>query len=112
MPCLDDFFCRDADELDGLIEGTGMSAVFDIGHANTNGNLDRFCKVLLPKAAHIHIHDNNGGHDDHLPIGCGNIPWNKILPKVAKSYHGNIMVVEGRSPNEGRRSLEFLREHL
>ncbi|HJJ27201.1 MAG TPA: sugar phosphate isomerase/epimerase [Methanocorpusculum sp.] len=112
MPNLDDFFCRDADELDGLIDGTGMSAVFDIGHANTNGNLDRFCKVILPKACHIHIHDNLGGHDDHLPIGCGNISWNKISPKVTKSYHGKIMVVEGRSPDEGRKSLTFLKEHL
>ena len=109
MPNLDDFFCRDADELDGFIDGTGMSAVFDVGHANTTGNLDRFCKVILPKASHLHIHDNHGGRDEHLPLGCGTIPWDKIMPKIVRGYRGKIIVVEGRNPEEGRQSLEFLK---
>ncbi|HJJ36461.1 MAG TPA: sugar phosphate isomerase/epimerase [Methanocorpusculum sp.] len=109
MPALDDFYCRDADELDGFIEGTGMKAVLDIGHANTNANLDRFCKIILPKAYHMHIHDNHGGRDEHLPVGEGTIPWNKIMPRILKEYTGKIMVVEGRNPEEGKRSLAFLK---
>lgn len=109
MPALDDFYCRDADELDGFIEGTGMKAVLDVGHANTNANLDRYCKIILPKAHHMHIHDNHGGRDEHLPVGDGTIAWNKIMPKLQKEYRGKIMVVEGRNPEEGKRSLEFLK---
>ncbi len=109
MPNLDDFFCRDPYEQDGLVDGTGMGIVFDVGHANTNGNLNDFCKIILPNASHLHIHDNNGVRDEHLPLGEGSIPWDKIMPKIVKEYHGDIIVVEGRNPEEGRKSLEFLK---
>ncbi len=112
MPAIDDFYCRDADELDGFIERTGMKAVLDIGHAHTNGNLDRFGKVILPKAHHMHIHDNHGGRDEHLTVGEGAIPWDKVMPKIVKNYHGKIIVVEGRNPEEGRRSLAFLKRRF
>ncbi|HJJ47254.1 MAG TPA: sugar phosphate isomerase/epimerase [Methanocorpusculum sp.] len=110
MPKLDNFFGMGPDEIDGFIEGTGMKATFDIGHANTNGNLDRFFSVILKKAHHMHIHDNHGEHDDHLPLGEGTIPWKKIVPKVINDYKGEVIVVEGRKTKDGIKSLNFLRK--
>lgn len=111
MPALDDFFCRDPYELDGFTDGVdGMKMVFDVGHANTNGNLNDFLKIVLPKAFHLHIHDNNGHHDDHFPLGQGSIPWEKVMPQLVNKYHGKIIVVEGRNPAEGKTSLDFLKE--
>ena len=109
MPNLDDFFCRDPYEQDGFVDGTGMGLTFDVGHANTNGNLNDFCKIILPNAYHLHIHDNNGVRDEHLPLSEGSIPWDKIMPKIVKEYKGKIIVVEGRNPEEGKKSLEFLK---
>ncbi len=110
MPNLDDFFCRDPYEQDGFVDGVpGMGLVLDIGHAHTTGNLDEFCKIILPKAHHLHIHDNHGKNDEHLPLGSGTINWDKIMPKIVKDYKGKIIVVEGRNPKEGKKSLEFLR---
>ncbi|HJJ28339.1 MAG TPA: sugar phosphate isomerase/epimerase [Methanocorpusculum sp.] len=111
MPALDDFFCRDPYELDGFTDGVeGMKMVFDVGHANTNGNLSDFMKLVLPKAYHLHIHDNNGRRDDHFPLGRGSINWDKIMPQIVKNYRGKIIVVEGRNPEEGKISLAFLQE--
>ena len=111
MPNLEDFYCRDPDELAGFCDAVpGVSMTFDVGHANTNGNLDAFCKVVLPRAAHLHIHDNFGKYDEHLPLGRGAIDWQKVLPRIRKEYHGKIMVVEGRNPAEGRVSLDMIRE--
>ncbi|HJJ95291.1 MAG TPA: sugar phosphate isomerase/epimerase [Methanocorpusculum sp.] len=110
MPKLDDFFGMDPYEIDGFVEGTGMRPTIDIGHANTNGNLDRFCSVILKNAFHMHIHDNHGGHDEHLPLGEGTIPWKKIMPKIVTEYTGKIIVVEGRKTEEGAKSLKFLKE--
>ena len=109
MPNLDDFFCRDPYEQDGFVDGTGMGLTFDVGHANTNGNLNDFCKIILPNAYHLHIPDNNGVRDEHLPLSEGSIPWDKIMPKIVKEYKGKIIVVEGRNPEEGKKSLEFLK---
>ncbi|MDO5843782.1 MAG: sugar phosphate isomerase/epimerase family protein [Methanocorpusculum sp.] len=111
MPALEDFFCRDPYELDGFVDGVeGMGITLDIGHANTTENLNDYLKLILPKASHMHIHDNHGKRDEHLPLGYGNIDWEKIMPKIKKDYHGEIIVVEGRNPKEGKLSLEFLKE--
>ncbi|MDO5846249.1 MAG: sugar phosphate isomerase/epimerase family protein [Methanocorpusculum sp.] len=110
MPNLDDFFCREPYEQDGFVEGSGMYSMLDVGHANTTGNLADFCKIILPAARHLHIHDNHGGRDEHLPLGDGTIPWEKIMPKLVSGYRGKIIVVEGRNPKEGKKSLEFLRK--
>ena len=91
-------------------EALGISLTFDVGHANTNGNLDTFCKVILPRAAHMHIHDNHGKYDEHLPLGKGSIDWKRVMPKIRAEYRGKIMVVEGRNPAEGRISLDLIRE--
>lgn len=109
MPNLDDFFCREPYELDGLVDGTAMGVTFDVGHANTNNNLNDFCKIILKNAYHMHIHDNHGSRDEHLPLGEGSINWDKIMPKIVKEYSGEIIVVEGRNPEEGKKSLEFLK---
>jgi sugar phosphate isomerase/epimerase len=111
MPNLEGFYCRDPHEFEDFADVTsGISMTFDVGHANTNGNLDAFCKLILPQAAHLHIHDNYGRYDEHLPLGKGSIDWKKIMSKIRTEYHGKIMVVEGRNLFEGRLSLDLIRE--
>lgn len=110
MPNLEDFYCRDPYELLGFTDAVaGISLTFDVGHANTNGNLDAFCKLVLPRASHLHIHDNYGKCDEHLPLGKGSIDWEKVLPRIKIEYSGRIMVVEGRNPAEGKVSLHMIR---
>jgi sugar phosphate isomerase/epimerase len=109
MPNLEDFYCRDPRELEGLVNGTGMKMTFDAGHANTCGNLPGFCSLILPQAYHLHIHDNFGKYDEHLPVGKGSVDWDTVMPQIVKKYTGDIIVVEGRNPAEGKTSLDFLR---
>ncbi|MDR3102535.1 MAG: sugar phosphate isomerase/epimerase [Methanocalculaceae archaeon] len=111
MPNLADFYCRDPYELAGFAdEVPEISITFDVGHAHTNDNLDVFCRVVLPRADHLHIHDNYGKYDEHLPLGNGSIDWKKIMPKIKAGYQGDIMVVEGRTPAEGMISLHLIQE--
>ena len=39
---------------------------------------------------HVHLHDNNGDKDLHLPMGCGSIEWKKTLKTLKKYYNGTI----------------------
>lgn len=111
MPNLEDFYCRDPYELEGFTDDVdGVRMTLDMGHANTNGTLDQFCRIVLSKAFHLHIHDNFGKYDEHLPLGKGSIPWDTVMPTVVKKYRGDIIVVEGRNPSEGKESLEYLRK--
>jgi sugar phosphate isomerase/epimerase len=65
-----------------------LKILFDVGHANINQekNLTEiFFKEFSKKIAHLHLSDNKGEDDDHLPLGVGNIDWKDIV-KILKKY--------------------------
>jgi len=73
------------------INSPKIRCCFDIGHAYFNGrsvSLNRWIDVLKDHIGHVHIHDNNGQNDDHLPLGQGAIllagAINKILYTVGE----------------------------
>lgn len=99
-----EFLCRSPEELIGMTEGIeGIGMTFDFGHANTIGKVQEFLPHV-GKAKHVHIHDNKGLSDEHLALGEGTINWNIVGKAIAAHYRG-IVVVEGRSIEEGRKSL-------
>src|SRR5262249_512026 len=62
---------------------------FDIGHANLadNGEHDRIEESFSPLrdlVASVHIHDNHGEKDEHLPPYDGSIDWKSAI-KTLKS---------------------------
>jgi len=110
MPEIPGFLCMYPDELFGMIDGIeNVYATVDLGHANTTGELKSFL-ARINEAAHLHIHDNKGQHDDHFPLGHGNIDWKNVLDTLSENYRG-IYVVEGRSIDEAKISLEFIRRY-
>jgi sugar phosphate isomerase/epimerase len=68
-----------------------LSLHLDIGHANLFGrNPEDFIKKFHKKIKHIHLHDNDGKDDLHLPIRRGNINWEKLINVLKKHYDGTI----------------------
>jgi sugar phosphate isomerase/epimerase len=60
----------------------------DVGHCHIEQkkNLtEAFFKEFGDRIVHLHLSDNKGIEDDHLPLGCGNIDWEKII-KILKKY--------------------------
>nr|WP_319377742.1 sugar phosphate isomerase/epimerase family protein [uncultured Methanoregula sp.] len=104
-----EFLCRFPEELMGMTDGIeGIGMTFDFGHANTVGKVNEFLPHV-GKANHIHIHDNHGVSDEHLTLGDGTIPWKTVGKSIAAHYSG-IVVIEGRSIPEAKRSLAVFRE--
>lgn len=70
--------------LDGLAaEGVGLC--LDIGHAAAFGRagiLD-WLEALEPHLAALHLHDNHGDRDEHLPIGWGSIDFKAVFKRLA-----------------------------
>ena len=85
---------EDPDVFVQIFEGINSPKIrccFDIGHAYFSGqavSLNRWIDVLKKYIGHVHIHDNNGSHDNHLPLGQGSIllpgAINKILHTVGE----------------------------
>jgi len=110
MPTFGFMIGKTAKEMSELIDGTEMKICFDIGHANTVGQIDDIVDLLGDRIVNVHIHDNKGSNDDHMTIGDGNIDFNKVLSKLSK-YKGKY-IIESRSLESAVTSRERLKELL
>ena len=81
---------RTAKELKDLVDGTDMRICFDIGHANTNNEIDSIIDMLGDRVANVHIHDNKGDKDEHMTIGDGSIDFGKL--KRLTKYKGDHII--------------------
>lgn len=73
-------------------ENVGL--VFDIGHANINGQIEMFLNTFAEKIVHIHAHDNCGKSDQHLGIGYGTTDWGKVASLLKRISYSKIVTVE------------------
>jgi sugar phosphate isomerase/epimerase len=77
---------RTADDLAALIMHVGsprLKACLDVGHGAVNHNLADLVRLLGKDIMHLHVHDNQGQRDDHLPMGRGTIDFSVLAPLVA-----------------------------
>jgi sugar phosphate isomerase/epimerase len=58
----------------------GLGLALDVGHANTAGALKDF--LSSPDIVHLHLHDNTGTKDEHLPLGKGNIEFDAVMDMI------------------------------
>ncbi len=101
---------REPGEIWGMIdtvnqENFGMA--WDVGHANTNGNVDEFLGDTT-SIIHVHVHDNHGEKDEHLPLGRGSVDWKRVF-RGLRGYRGRF-VTEARTVEEGVESLGYLKK--
>ncbi len=69
-----------------------IKVCFDFGHANVSPEgLSKTWDELKPLISHIHIHDNRGKEDEHLPLGEGNIDFSKYWEEL-KNFNGSIVL--------------------
>jgi sugar phosphate isomerase/epimerase len=97
-------------EIMDLIEGTEAGICFDLGHANISGCIDGFME-LSGHFRNVHLHDNHGKYDEHLVLGGGNAPVEKIVKSLSDSYSGN-WVIESNNLPEGVVSKQILEPWL
>jgi len=63
----------------------------DVGHFNLNQrNPLEFARAFASRLVHVHLHDNDGSKDQHLPPGTGRIDWATFIPGLKSIYDGTI----------------------
>ncbi|MBU2548736.1 MAG: sugar phosphate isomerase/epimerase [Proteobacteria bacterium] len=79
----------------------GVGFCFDVGHSLAFGRtpLLEWLDLLGPYLSALHLHDNPGGRDDHLPIGAGRVDFPGLFAWLA-----------GRDRNDWAVTLEPHRE--
>ncbi len=77
---------RGPEELKGLLDRFPQYGFcLDVGHAlvelGPTGPF-QYLKALGHRLLHLHLHDNHGLRDDHLPVGAGQVPWDALWPEL------------------------------
>lgn len=89
-----------------------IGATFDLGHLNigkkygfTDEDMVREARELAKNVKHVHLADNFGYADSHLPPGMGNVPNKEILEELERQgFSGTKIVEAGGFVNQFRES--------
>lgn len=75
-----------------------LEMTLDIGHANIfSGRKKRafeFIRRFGGRIGHVHISDNKGKRDDHIPIGSGNIDFDKVIRTLKEIGYTDTVTFE------------------
>lgn len=90
------FFLSKPEEFSRFYRETNLPVgiVMDLGHANLEGQIEPFFKLLVDKIVHIHASDNDGLDDLHLGIGQGKIDYNSFAQTIKKMGYDKSVIVE------------------
>ena len=111
---LENVYERNAHQLRLLLEGLASPQVrfcFDTGHANAFGGVSpgEWMETLGAYLGEIHIHDNHGTADEHLPVGEGTFPFAELFGILRERKLGPILTVESHSENNLWKMLDNIR---
>jgi sugar phosphate isomerase/epimerase len=69
---------------------------FDTGHFNAYSKTDLalWLERLGQYVGELHLHDNQGSTDDHLPLGKGNFPFDRLFAFLREKGMSPIVTVE------------------
>ena len=68
------------------VDDPRLGLCLDVGHADTVVSKTPpadWLAPMLPDLRHVHLHDNHGALDEHLPLGAGTIDFAPILAALA-----------------------------
>ncbi len=81
----------------------------DIGHMNVFSKLSPsdWVKKMGKRLQYVHLHDNNGENDEHLPVGKGNIDFDSFFDSIKNREDDIIIALEldNSTPEEKMKNL-------
>ncbi len=102
-------FCVDVADLAEVFDRLpALKLTLDTGHANIGSPRGKRTLKLIEtfgdRIDHVHISDNFGKEDNHLPVGSGRINFSKILKALKKTGYNGTVTFEVFTPDR-----EYLR---
>lgn len=83
---------------------------FDVGHFQvfSEVTLDEWLSALGPFLREVHLHDNDGGGDDHLPPGQGTFDFPRLFQRLSSLPQKIIGTIEAHSESDMFIGLDYL----
>lgn len=80
--------------LGDIARSTDTPVCFDLGHAymeDGQEGIERFLKRYGDLISHLHVHDVRGRGDTHMPLGAGEIDFDRLRPHLGE-YSGSVAI--------------------
>lgn len=92
------------------IDSPWFGFCLDTGHQNAFSRtpLDAWLEATAGRLKEIHLHDNDGSWDDHLPIGEGNIDFDLLFGFLGKNGMRPVLTLEPHKVEHLYQSLNTL----
>ena len=102
-------FCVDVDDLKDVFQRfPELKLTLDTGHANIGSprgkRIIQLIEAFGDRIGHVHVSDNFGKEDNHLPIGSGRIKFSKVIKALKETGYDDTVTVEVFTPDR-----EYLR---
>jgi sugar phosphate isomerase/epimerase len=112
---LENVYERDPFLLRRLFECLASASIcfcFDTGHFNVFSRtpLNIWFEELGEYLGHLHLHDNQGGNDEHLPVGCGTFPFDDLFRILQNIKAHPLITLEAHSQNDLWQSLDNIKK--
>lgn len=100
--------------LAGAVASPNFRLCIDSGHLNVFSNVDSevWIKELGPLIAELHIHDNNGATDEHLPVGEGTVDFPRFFSLLKKYAADPVYTIEPHGEDVLIRALSAIKKFL
>lgn len=110
MPNFESMIYQDMSKLNEVLVEYDMGMTLDIGHAHHSKIPEN--EMYFDSIKHIHIHDNMGDDDTHLPLGEGNIQFKDIIDTFEEKNYDGIYMIEVNNKDSIKKSLEYLKNNF
>lgn len=96
------------------IDSRNFGICIDAGHMRVFSKVDmeEWFKALGPRIAEVHLHDNHGKHDDHLPLGEGSIDIPRFMGLLRQYANDPVYTIEPHGEEVMRRAIEAVKKYL
>lgn len=117
LAAIENIYEEEPSTLCQLLEGINSPLVghcFDSGHFNmfATVSLDEWFDAIGDKIIESHLHDNFGKADEHLPVGEGNIDFDKVTSLLHNHAPEAIWTLEAHSRPRLERSFAAIKKYL
>jgi sugar phosphate isomerase/epimerase len=96
------------------LDSPTLGHCFDVGHWHlfSKVSLDDWFTALGPHLCHLHLHDNTGNGDDHLPVGEGDIDFDRLFHHIDTLPNAPSMTLEVTGEDALLRALSNVADYL